>query len=75
MSDTRTPAVRTGDAATIFYDQSAMRGTVVKIVKSRTGNLRRVGITPEGTDVVAWFAPSPDSYGLPSVGGETVAYI
>lgn len=75
MSDTRTPAFRTGDAATIFYADAAMRGTVAKIVKSRTGNLRRVGITPEGTQVVAWFAPAPDVQGLVSVGGHTVAYV
>jgi hypothetical protein len=75
MSDTRTPAVRTGDSAVIMYDTTGMHGRVVKVITSRTGNLRRVGITPEGTDVVAWFAPAPDMAGLPSVGGHTVAYV
>ncbi len=75
MSDTRTPRFHTGDSATIFYGEATMRGTVAKVVKSRTGNLRRVGITPEGTNVVAWFTPVDDEYGYVSVGGSTVAYI
>lgn len=82
MSDTRTATVRTGDSAIITYgDTDAVAGKVAKIVTSRTGNLRRVGITPDGTDVVAWFAPdSTDPMGdilgrLVSVGGSTVAYL
>lgn len=77
MSDTRTPAVRTGDLAVIFYGQTSenISGTVAKIVTTRTGNVRRVGITPDGTDVIAWFAPAPDHVGLVSVGGATVAYV
>ena len=75
MSDTRIPRFRTGDSATIFYGEAAMRGTVVKIITSRTGNLRRVGIAPEGAEIIAWFAPVDDEYGLVSVGGSTVAYI
>lgn len=76
MSDTRTPAVRTGDVAWITYgDERWMTGTVTKVLTSRSGNLRRVGIVPEGTDVVAWFAPAPDWGGLVSVGGATVAYV
>jgi hypothetical protein len=69
--------IHTGDTAVIFYGETerGMAGTVAKIVTSRTGNLRRVGITPEGTDVVAWFTPVPDMNGLVSVGGYTVAYV
>jgi len=67
--------IRTGDTAVIFYgDDGVLPGEIVKIIKSRTGNIRRVGITPEGTDIVAWFAPVPDMHGLVSVGGSTVAY-
>lgn len=77
MSDTRTPAVRTGDTAAIFYGQTPKNvpGRVVKVVTSRTGRIRRIGITPEGTDIVAWFAPVPDHEGFASVGGTTVAYV
>jgi hypothetical protein len=76
MSDTHTPQFRTGDAATIFYgEEQAIRGTVVKILTSRTGNVRRVGIAPEGAEIVAWFTPVDYQYGLVSVGGSTVAYV
>ena len=76
MSDTRTPAVRTGDVAWITYGDSRWTtGAVSKVITTRTGNLRRVGITPDGTDVIAWFAPAPDASGLVSVGGFTVAYV
>jgi hypothetical protein len=76
MSDTRIPAVRTDDVAWITYgDDRWMTGVVTKIVTTRTGNLRRVGITPDGTDVIAWFSPAPDASGLVSVGGHTVAYV
>jgi hypothetical protein len=70
--------IRTGDSAVIFYGDDEMPGTVSRIITSRTGNLRRVGITPDGTDVVAWFTPSAGYASTPpllSVGGETVAYV
>jgi hypothetical protein len=70
--------IHTGDCAVIFMsDESGenMAGTVTKIVTSRTGKLRRVGITPDGTDVVAWFSPVPWRAGLVSVGSTTVAYV
>ena len=77
MSDNETGVIRTGDEAVIFYgdDNDGMAGRVAKVLRTRTGALRRVGITPDGTDVVAWFSPSPDFEGLVSVGGATVAYI
>jgi hypothetical protein len=69
--------IRTGDVVVIFYDADSLPGTVCKIVKSRTGNVRRVGIAPDGADIVAWFIPVPDMFDgacLVSVGGSTVAY-
>lgn len=76
MSDTRTRNVRTGAGAVILYgDDQALPGTVSRVVTTRTGNLRRVGIIPDGTNVVAWFTPAPDMEGLVSVGGSTVAYV
>jgi hypothetical protein len=69
--------IRTGDSAVIFYGDDELPGTVAKIVTSRTGNLRRVGITPDGTNVVAWFTPALGTSTPPlvSVGGSTVAYV
>jgi hypothetical protein len=69
--------IRTGDVVVIFYDADSLPGTVSKIVKSRTGNVRRIGITPDGADIVVWFTPVPkmfDGTYLTSVGGSTVAY-
>jgi hypothetical protein len=75
MSNTHTTPVRDGDAAVIFYGDESTAGRVVKVVASRSGAIRRVGIVPDGTDVVAWFSPAPDTEGLVSVGGSTVAYV
>lgn len=77
MSDTRTATIRTGDVAAIFYGRTSQNvsGRVVKVLTTRTGKLRRVGIMPDGADVVAWFSPAPDTVGLVSVGGATVAYV
>ncbi len=69
--------IRTNDEAVIYYGDTddMMVGRVVRVLRTRSGTLRRVGITPEGTDVVAWFSPAPGFEGLVSVGGATVAYL
>lgn len=64
-----------GDTAAIDYADETVPGVVTKVRRATDGRLLRVGITPKDTDHVAWFAPSPNLYGLPSVGGHTVAYI
>lgn len=65
-----------GDNAVIFYGMGgpSMRGTIAAVKTNADKSVRLVGITPEGTNHVAWFAPSPEMYGLLSVGGSTVAY-
>lgn len=80
MSNTHTATVRDGDSAVIFYGDGttvpAMHGTVARVLRTRTGVVRRVGITPQGADVIAWFAPDPDgTEGFVSIGGSTVAYV
>jgi hypothetical protein len=68
--------ITTGDTAKILYDGSAMFGRVEKINRNADKSIRTVGIVPEGTDHVAWFAPHPRwADMLTSVGGATLAYV
>lgn len=63
-------------SAVITYgDTAALAGTVKTIKRNADKSVRLVGITPDGTDHVAWFAPAPDFAGFVSVGGSTVAYV
>lgn len=73
-----TGMIRTGDEAVIFYgdtDFPPVSGRVARVLRTRSGALRMVGISPDGADCVAWFSPAPDFEGLVSVGGATVAYV
>lgn len=70
-----TAMINEGDAATIFYADAAMRGTVKVIRKDANGRVYRVGIAPEAVDHVAWFHPVSDLYGLFNATETAVAYV
>jgi hypothetical protein len=58
-------AIVEGDSAVMFYGpEGVMRCTVAHVAFNADGSVRRVGVTPDGTDCVAWFYPVPDYSGM-----------